>query len=321
MSEGIVLSEAFVKNILPGLRDDYLKIYIYTKYLTERGKADNKEIASVLRIEESTVAGAIGFFSELGLLKESGGKIEFKSEESEEDDAMPEYNAEKVLDIIAESDEFQTLLVTTQKILGKMPSTNSTIILYGLYDWLSMSPELIIRLLEYCVELGKREWRYIEKVAISWNKMGITTCEMADDYIMRQQKKSKFGYGLKRIFGIEQRNYTPTEQKYIDSWYDLGFSMALVEYAFDYCVSKTGKLAFPYMNTVLIAWNEKGIKTPQQAKASVERYNLENKFTKKGRPKKEAKSYEIYDSGRYDFNKIEENARKKIVESLKSGNS
>ena len=99
----------------------------------------------------------------------------------------------------------------------------------------------------------------------------------------------------------------------------MGFSKQLIEYAFDYSVSKTGKLSLPYMNTVLLAWNGEGIKTAEQARSSVESYNRVK--AQKAKKKSEVKDngYGIYNSGRYDFEKIEENARKRISESVKNG--
>ena len=311
---GVVLSESFVKNVLPGLRADYLKIYIYTKSVSE---ADAKKVASVLGMDEAVVENAFVFFEELGLLGEKSGKFQSVPEEVR-DDTPPEYNSDEVFDIIAGDEKLQMLLVTAQKILGRLPSANSTIILYGLYDWLSMSPELILRLLEYCAEMGKKDLRYAEKVAVSWHQMGITSCEMADEYIERQNKKNKYGYSLKKIFGITQRNYTPTEQRYVDSWYELGFSAELISYAFDYTVTQTNKLSFPYMNTVLLAWNDKGIKTEEQARESVESFKRAKSASKpKTGSKQNGKDYEIYKSGRYDFERIERMARQKIKESLR----
>lgn len=327
-SGGVFLSESFVKNILPGLRSDFLKIYIYLKHTSSFSDADAKTTAAVLGFDEQTVKSAISFFTELGLENNSNTQNKsyspIKTEPPVSDtDFVPHYNSEEVFDVIAASDDLQLLLVTAQKVLGKLPSASSTIILYELYDWLKMPSDLILRLLQYCVELGKKDMRYIEKVAISWHKMGITTCEAADEYILRQSQKSKFANGIKKILGITQRNYTPTEQRYIDSWYELGFSLDLISYAFDYTVTKTGKLTFPYMNTVLLAWNEKGIHTADDAMHSVESFQIE-KAAKRAHAAKaksaapKTKQYEIYNSGRYDYDQIERAARKKITDSLKN---
>lgn len=316
---GVFLSDSFVKNVLPGLRSDFLKIYIYVKYCAAENAVNLQKIASVLGTDTATVETALSFFNELGLLKSSGKKITFEPNEQTVE-TPPKYNSEEVFDIIAESNELQLLLVTAQKILGKLPSASSTLILYELYDWLSMPPELILRLLEYCAELGKKDLRYVEKVAISWNKMGITSCEMADEYIARQSKKNKYSNSIKTILGITQRNYTPTEQRCIDSWYELGFSLDLISFAYDYTVTHTGKLALPYMNTTLLAWHEKGITTPEQASKSVEDFQ-QKKAEKKAaffQKNKQKPQYEIYNSGRYDFDKIEQAARKKITDSLKN---
>ena len=85
-----------------------------------------------------------------------------------------------------------------RKFLGKMLSYSAIEKLYGLYDWLGMPPDLIVRLLEYCVELGKKDMRYIEKVAVSWREMGIGTVAEAERYIERQNYKRTYVYQIQK---------------------------------------------------------------------------------------------------------------------------
>ena len=51
------------------------------------------------------------------------------------------------------------------------------------------SSELILILIEYCVSKGKSDYRYIEKVAMAWNDMKITTVEQAQNYIKKTEDK------------------------------------------------------------------------------------------------------------------------------------
>lgn len=111
---GVFLSDSFVKNVLPGLRSDFLKIYIYVKYCAAENAVNLQKIASVLGTDTATVETALSFFNELGLLKSIGKKITFEPDEQTVE-TPPKYNSEEVFDIIAESNELQLLLVTAQK--------------------------------------------------------------------------------------------------------------------------------------------------------------------------------------------------------------
>ena len=55
----------------------------------------------------------------------------------------------------------------------------------GWQEDFNFSSELILILLEYCVSKGKSDYRYIEKVAIAWHNMNITTIDDAQNYIRK----------------------------------------------------------------------------------------------------------------------------------------
>lgn len=110
----------------------------------------------------------------------------------------PSYLPGEVGAVVASDKQLSDLLAVAQKILGKMLSYSAIEKLYGLYDWLGMPPDLIVRLLEYCVELGKKDMRYIEKVAVSWREMGIGTVAEAERYIERQNYKRTYVYQIQK---------------------------------------------------------------------------------------------------------------------------
>ena len=51
------------------------------------------------------------------------------------------------------------------------------------------SPEMILLLIQYCVSKKKTDWRYIEKVAISWKNQEIDSVEKVQEYIKKSEDK------------------------------------------------------------------------------------------------------------------------------------
>lgn len=320
--KGVFLAEDFLLNTMPGIKDEYIKIYIFSKYLAEKnnGKTDIVTISDALSLDMAIVRDAAHALAQISLIRlGANGVISFdKITDSiglqyEKKSYMPG----EVSKLIASNKELSDMLIIAQKILGRLLSYQAIEKLYSLYDWLGMSPELILRLLEYCAEIGKKDIRYIEKVAISWQEMGIVTTEAADEYIKIQNYKRSYCYKIQKLFGIDTRALTQSEQKYIDSWYAHKISPELVCFAYDYAVSKTGKLAMAYINTVLMSWNKSGITTVEQAQESIKCFGDQNSVKRDRRPlNTNRKDLEVYNSGRYDYNEIDALARKKLKERL-----
>ena len=315
--DGVFLEESFLLEIMPGIKAEYIKIYIFAKYLALKngGKTNLGSIADALTLDMSCVREAVHSLAEVGIILLGANGIislpDAKKKSDSYDNERKAYMPGEVSTIIASDKKLADMLSLAQKILGRLLSYQAIEKLYGLYDWLGMSPELILRLLEYCVELGKKDIRYIEKVAISWNEMGIANITEAESYIQKQNYKRTYQYSIQKLFGIDTRSLTPSEQKYIDSWYALGISKELAAFAYDYAVSKTGKLAIPYINKVLTAWNESGIKTPSQAQESIKNYSGQNPQSKASN-----NNLGVYNSGRYNYDEIDALARKKLKERL-----
>lgn len=68
------------------------------------------------------------------------------------------------------------------------PSEIKTILFFT--DVLHFSDDLIDYLLQYCVERGKKDFKYIEKVAVNWAEEGITTPKQAQKFSTRYDKMS-----------------------------------------------------------------------------------------------------------------------------------
>ena len=50
----------------------------------------------------------------------------------------------------------------------------------------------------------------------------------------------------------------------------MGYGEEIIKLAYDRTVDNTGKAAFPYLNRILNRWQEKGVRTPEEAVAEME---------------------------------------------------
>ncbi len=318
---GVFLEEKFLLEIMPSVDAEYIRIYIMAKYLSKKnGRTDVQTVSDALGMDRNLVYMAVRSFESKGVM--SVGKDEIIDFDNDK-------KATAVTDRVAyvkgevgaaiEADRsLADMLELAQKILGKMLSYPAIEKLYGLYDWLGMTPELILRLLEYCAEIDKKDMRYIEKVALSWHEMGISSVAQAEEYIKHQNYKRSYEYKIKSVLGIGDRALAVSEQKYIQQWYEAQMSVELVRFAYDYCVTKTGKYAVAYINKVLMAWHENGIKTPAQAKTEIEKFSAQRAENKSQAASagRNSKKLEVYNSGRYDYDKIDALAREKLKKRL-----
>lgn len=319
--KGVTIGEEALTQALPGLDGECVKLYLYIKYLAEKngGKTSCGELGGFLSMDADTVGNLARELARQGLVRFGAQGVlsvcEFtQSAPVSVIEEHPAYLPGEVGAVIESDKQLSDLLAVAQKILGKMLSYSAIEKLYGLYDWLGMPPDLIVRLLEYCVELGKKDMRYIEKVAVSWREMGIDTVAEAERYIERQNYKRTYVYQIQKEFGITERKLTASELRYIGEWYTLGVSVELAAFAYDYSVTKTGKLAMAYINKVLVSWTKEGVRTAAQAQERLTQHSAQA-AAKQARPApagKGVKPFEVYDSGRYDYDEIDALARRKL---------
>ena len=126
-------------------------------------------------------------------------------------------------------------------------------------------------LIGYCIDVFTEKYgpgrlpsmRSIEKEAYSWANKEIITIEQADEYIRNAAEKRSRAGELKTSMGLGSRVLTPTERKYMTSWFDMGFDNEAILTAYDRTVTNTGALKWGYMNKIMLSWHDKGIHSAQ----------------------------------------------------------
>ncbi len=163
-----------------------------------------------------------------------------------------------------ENPELRFLFSEAERLLEKplTPSEMSGLVL--LVDWAGLTVDLVLMLLGYCRDVGKTNFRYIERVGLDWADSGIDTHEKAEAFIRTHAERHARQSQVQAAFGIGGRSLTAKERSYIESWYaDYGFDIRMIRLAYERTIDRTGKLSFPYVNSILKAWHEKGYREPR----------------------------------------------------------
>lgn len=185
-------------------------------------------------------------------------------------DELPEYRSCDITRRSQDDPEFSAIVLEAQKALGHTLSTVDLKKLFGFYDYLALPAEVILVLLNYCVSTSKGRrpsMNYIEKQAYRWADLEILTAEQAEEYVSSCRRQSDSAAKLGRIVGIYGRELTPTEEKYIRSWVEMGFDSDAVSIAYDRTVTNTGSMRWTYINKILMSWHNAGIHTGAEVQA------------------------------------------------------
>ena len=267
------VSMDFIENLMPEANPTFVKVYLYALMLSSKGEIiESGVIAKKLGLLESDVILAMKYWEEKGLLDNTPKS--FKTET-----VSNETQVKEIADEVLNNEELKQMLRISQEVLGKTLSSADAKTLYWIYDNLKLPIEVILVLLEYCVSINKRSMNYIEQVAVSWSDRGITTLEEADRFMREQAEKTNSYSSLKRIFGINSRDFTTIEINYLNTWTSVyNMTEEMVALAYEYCILRTNKLSFPYMDKIIENWFERGIHTIADAEADNE--NFKNKGAK-----------------------------------------
>ncbi len=146
-----------------------------------------------------------------------------------------------------------------ETLFGKPLSSSDMNTLIYVYEGLEFSIDLLEYLIEYCVEMKKKNCRYLEAVAIEWYKDGITTKQQA-----KEQNILLIGIANKvySSLGIRRARPTSIELEYIATWYkDMGFSPELIEHAANKANMSSPTAGFAYVNGILENWHKESVKS------------------------------------------------------------
>lgn len=293
-----------------GLTDRYIKLASASalKVLLwilrfQNGDFSASELAERVGCSEAQAADALEYWKNEGVLLEDGrepekpepagaGKAPLPPKE-EEKPVLPAIRLAKptlkqLRDRLEESRELAFILSEGQGILGRTFGFDMQSTLLMLYDTYGLKPEVILVLLQFCVQQGKASTAYIASLGRVWAQEEINTLEQADAYIQNALEVNALFGEFKTLTGISNPRPTAKQSEYLSAWLKLGFDAEMMAFAFEEAADRTGKVSFAYTNKILLNWSEQGCRTP----ADVEKGKREYR-EKKAREKEREQSYDI----------------------------
>lgn len=209
------------------------------------------------------------------------------------------YSADQVMNF-KQSDDTSELVFVVEQYLGKPLSASEMMTLIFISEDLGFSSELVDYLFDYCLGRGKKDFRYIEKVAITWKEEGITTPKQA---AKATKKYDKIVYQVMNALG-KSTSPTQREADFVNSWVkELGYGFDIISVACERTVLATDTHRFEYANKVLNSWFKSKVCTVADIEALDHAY--EKKKTSASHTNSSSASYKQYSQRSYDFDELE----------------
>ena len=258
----VTISGSDVQKLLSAASPDAALLYIF---LSSGNRPEEAEKA--LHMSQSRLQCAGATLRQLGLWQAERPSHIAPGE-------RPTYSEQDVLRAMDSDLDFRGLYGEVQRLLGRALNTEELKILLGFVRYLGLSGDVISVLVCYCKERARQKGssrnpslRTIEKEAYAWAERGIDTVEEAAAFITAQNVRNSRLHRLMELLQIRGRNLTAAEERYAQSWLDMGLAEELIAMAYERTCLNTGGLNWAYMNKILQRWKEQGLHTAEAVRS------------------------------------------------------
>lgn len=333
--ESTAVSNYFIDEYMKDANDAQLKIYLYllrmihanqpfsVSDIADKFNHTEKDVLRSLRYwekqklltldydEDKNLTGIhLGEPGTAGSCMDQGAAVTLQPQEPQEPQelqqpqepdpyAKPTYSPDH-LRRFKEQENIAQLLFVAQVYVGKtLTASDMKTILY-LSDVLHFSDDLIDYLIQYCVDLGKKDFRYMEKVAVSWAQQGITTPKQAQKAALKYDKSV---YAIMNELG-KSSSPTSKELEYINRWTrEYGFGMDIIFEACERTVLAVDKHRFEYAEGILSSWRKENVRH----KADIKRVDEQHQKQKSAvsRSSVVSNKFNQFKQNTYDFDELE----------------
>jgi DnaD/phage-associated family protein len=274
--ETVTLGADVVRRLVEGGDGDAALLYLC---LASHGSSEPEKLREELKWGMERYTAAERALRAMGLVSAPAEEAEAKAPAPplrEPETAIPEYSSEDVIGKLENDQSFSALLREVERKLGRL-SDPSVKKLLGLYDYLGLPTEVIFLLVGYCAERKAEQFgvdkpptmREIEKEGYAWARRELFSIEAADAYIQSERKRRGQFPEYMEALQLGTRALSPGEERYLSAWVEMGFPAETVAIAYDKTMLNCHELKWPYLNSILKRWHEKGVHTPKEAESAL----------------------------------------------------
>lgn len=257
-AQTVTISESDARRLLSAASPDAALLYLYIHSGNDYSTAEEN-----LHMNSSRISCAAATLRQLGLWPEERPVHIAPGE-------RPAYTETDVLHAMDRDASFKGLYGEIQRQLGRTLNTEELKILLGFVRYLGLPGDVITVLVSYCRDRARRKGssrnpslRTIEKEAYAWAEQGIDTMEEAAAFIQAQNVRNSRLSKVMSVLQIRGRNLTAAEERYAQSWLDMGFDESTIAMAYERTCLNTGGLSWAYMDKIMQRWHQQGLHTAE----------------------------------------------------------
>jgi len=255
---------------------------------------DTSLLAKRFAVTSKEIEDALAFWQNAGLLdgtraentknteskkkKKSSVSVSVKTAENGESvtvvtsDRLPHYTGSEIEAIMAGNALLSQLIDECQRIAGKIFGAHELNRVIAMSDVLGLDNDAILLLFGYASSIGKCSVNYVIKIAQSLADDGLVSYAEVEAYIAAKEKIHTVENLIRRLAGLGARALSAKEARFVAAWSDYDFAEDVLTLAYEITVNNTGEFAFPYMNKILVNWNEAGYKTRAEVEEALSGY-------------------------------------------------
>lgn len=314
------VNNSFIDLYMKDANDAQIKVYLYLLRMMQAGLPTSViDIADKFNDTEKDIMRALSYWEKKGLIGLEYDSAHHLTGVYLEDIPSSDRSSTEVLNTPAVSDvisknktnkrvkggdekENQQLVFLAEQYFGRTLNPSDIQKVFYIHHELEFSLDLMDYLMQYCAELGKKDFRYMEKVATAWHEANIKTPKQAK---AQGGKYDQNVYTVMRELGYDN-SPAPAEVAYIERWInEYGFSMDIIAEACSRSVLSTQKNRLQYADGILKSWFEKKAQTMDDI-SKLDTAHKDTTAVKTARPRSErSNTYMQFQQNSYDFELLE----------------
>lgn len=306
------VSNIFIEKYLPQARGEFVKIYLLMLKHNTFGElgVSSSILASTLNLLESDIMNALNYWNDQGVIKltqiDKMGNFNVEFLDLSDEDVNNQSSQVDLLEAL-NSTNTKDMLRDIETLLARPLSPNEMSIYLNWQKEFGFSSELILILMEYCISKGKSDPRYIEKVALSWHDMKITTVEQAQNLIKKNEDKWISIRKILTYLGINNMDIMKPQQDLIEKWlFIYKFSVDVILKACDICFERLNRADFKYIDGILSKWHKNNFKTLEDIAINDNKRSNATKYQKPSYNNNDKSlKFNNFEAREYDYDSLE----------------
>lgn len=305
------VSNIFIEKYMPQARGEFVKIYLLMLKHNTFGElgVSSSILASTLNLLESDIMNALNYWNDQGIIKltqiDKMGNFNVEFLDLSDEEINTQSTQVDLLEAL-NSTNTKDMLRDIETLLARPLSPNEMSIYLNWQKEFGFSSELILILMEYCISKGKSDPRYIEKVALSWHDMKITTVEQAQNLIKKNEDKWISIRKILTYLGINNMDIMKPQQDLIEKWlFMYKFSVDVILKACDICFERLNRADFKYIDGILSKWHKNNFKTLEDIAINDNKRSNATKYQKPSYSNDKSLKFNNFEAREYDYDSLE----------------